>query len=159
MQNKGFSRAQSEMTCIAIVGSGHVGGTLGQRLAQAGHEVIFGSRHPSAAKIERLVSDSPGSRADTNSNAVSSADVVILATPWDATREIVSSLGDFHRKVLIDCTNPIGEGLTLTHSGTTSGGEQVAHWAHNARVVKCFNHVGFEIMAQPEVLRRHQICF
>ncbi|MGA2737390.1 MAG: NAD(P)-binding domain-containing protein [Bryobacteraceae bacterium] len=31
---------------IPIIGSGNVGGTLGVRWAQAGHDVIFGSRHP-----------------------------------------------------------------------------------------------------------------
>ncbi len=31
---------------IGIIGAGHVGGALGTRWAQAGHQVIFGSRNP-----------------------------------------------------------------------------------------------------------------
>lgn len=31
---------------IGIIGSGAIGGTLGKLWAQAGHEIVFSSRHP-----------------------------------------------------------------------------------------------------------------
>jgi 8-hydroxy-5-deazaflavin:NADPH oxidoreductase len=53
-------------------------------------------------------------------------------------------------KVLIDATNPLLPNLAGVEYGTTtSGAEQVAGWAHGARVVKAFNTVGFNIMANP----------
>jgi 8-hydroxy-5-deazaflavin:NADPH oxidoreductase len=35
---------------IGIIGSGHIGGTLGLLWAKAGHEVLFSSRHPDELK-------------------------------------------------------------------------------------------------------------
>jgi len=40
---------------IGILGSGNVGGTLGTRWAQRGHQVAFGSRDPQAADMKQLV--------------------------------------------------------------------------------------------------------
>ena len=52
--------------------------------------------------------------------------------------------------MLIDATNPIGPGMVLTHGTTDSGAEQVARWAMNARVVKAFNSIGVEVMANAQ---------
>ena len=35
---------------IAVLGTGDVGGTLGRRWAQKGHQVVFGSRNPGEEK-------------------------------------------------------------------------------------------------------------
>ena len=34
---------------VAVIGKGKIGGTLGRALAQAGHEVSFGSRNAAGA--------------------------------------------------------------------------------------------------------------
>jgi NADPH-dependent F420 reductase len=136
---------------IAIIGTGNVGGTLGPRWAEAGHEVIYGSRDPEGAKVQELVAESGGrSRADTVRDAVAAGDIVILAIPWDVTEGVISEAGDLAGKILVDCTNPIAanlRGLTLGH--TISAGEQVAGWARGARVVKAFNTTGSGNMALP----------
>ena len=48
---------------IAIIGAGNVGGGLGTGLAQAGHEVVFGVRHPDSEKTRAALKAAPGSRA------------------------------------------------------------------------------------------------
>lgn len=135
---------------IGIIGSGNVGGALGTRWAANGHSVVFGSRHPDSAQMLELVAKAPGSRAVANAEAVKHADVILLATPWDATKEIIDSLGDLSGKVVLDTTNPIAPDLSgLSIGTTTSAGEQVAQWLPGANVVKAFNTVGNNVMADP----------
>jgi hypothetical protein len=136
---------------IGIVGSGNVGGALGTRWAQAGHRVVFGSRNPASDAMRELVAKAgPNARAASLMEAVAAAEAVLLATPWPATRAAIEGSGDLAGKVLIDATNPLLPDLTGVECGaTTSGGEWVAGWALGAKVVKAFNSVGANIMANP----------
>ncbi|MBV8071115.1 MAG: NADPH-dependent F420 reductase [Acidobacteriaceae bacterium] len=136
---------------IGIIGSGNVGGTLGKRWAKAGNTVVFSSRDPQSEEMKKLLSEA-GSSASAGSaeQAVKSGEVIVVATPWPATREALQSAGNFNGKVLIDATNPLKSDLSLDAGMTTSGAEQVAGWAAGARVVKAFNTVGNNIMANPK---------
>ena len=40
---------------ITVIGTGNVGGTLGRRWAEAGHDVTFGTRDPSSDKVKQLL--------------------------------------------------------------------------------------------------------
>ena len=133
---------------IAIIGAGNVGATLGRRFADAGHAVIHGVRSPDDSKHAGIARDRV--TQDTIARAVASADVAIIATTWAPAQDAVRAAGNFGGKVLIDATNPIGPGMVLTHGTTDSGAEQVARWAVNARVVKAFNSIGVEVMANAQ---------
>ena len=134
---------------IGIIGSGNVGGALGSRWAKLGHEVIFGTRNPQGIDVQQLAAKASGKTSVAAlADAAREGDVVLLSTPWPATQQIIAGLGDLKGKILIDATNPLLPDLSgLTHGTTTSGGEQVASWARGARVVKAFNTVGANIMA------------
>jgi len=136
---------------IGIIGSGNVGGTLGTRWAQAGHNVIFGSRNPASDAMRQLAAKAgTTARAASFQEALQAAELLLLATPWPATQSALEGLGDITGKVLIDATNPLLPDLTGLECGTTtSAAEQVARWARGAKVVKAFNTVGFNIMANP----------
>jgi predicted dinucleotide-binding enzyme len=136
---------------IGIIGSGNVGGTLGKGWARVGHHVMFGFRDPNSSDAKSLVQDAgPSASAGTIADAANHGDAILLATPWDATQQVLTGAGDISRKVLIDATNPLLPGLAgLAVGCTTSGGELVAQWAPSARVVKALNTVGFNVMANP----------
>jgi predicted dinucleotide-binding enzyme len=134
---------------IGIIGSGNVGGALGGRWAKLGHEVIFGTRNTQGSDVQQLAAKASGKTSVAAlADAAREGEVVLLSTPWPATQQIIAGLGDLKGKILIDATNPLLPDLSgLTHGTTTSGGEQVASWARGARVVKAFNTVGANIMA------------
>ena len=146
---------------IAVIGSGNVGGTLGTRWAGGGHTVTFSSRHPDSPEIRQLVARAGGNaRAASVAEAAAASDVVLIATPWRATRQGIESAGSLTGKILIDATNPLSAGLDgLELGNTSSGGEQVASWAPGAKVVKAFNTIGFNVMANPRFGDRAALLF
>jgi NADPH-dependent F420 reductase len=136
---------------IAILGTGRVGGALGAGWAGKGHRVVFGSRDPHGERVRRqLEALEPNLQAASPADAAHSAEVVVLATPWQAAQATLATAGDLSGKVLIDCINPLTEdfrGLDIGH--TTSAAEQISQWAPGAKVVKAFNTVSAGAMADP----------
>ncbi len=55
---------------ITVLGTGRIGGTVGRKWAEAGHEVSFGSRDPTADKVRSLL-DSIQGQAEAGSYAES----------------------------------------------------------------------------------------
>lgn len=129
---------------IAILGAGNVGGALGKGWAAKGHSIFYGVPEPQSEKVRALLkSIGPNARAGSVKDAAASAEVVVLATPFPATRDAVAAAGNLSGKIVVDCTNPLKpdlSGLTVGHD--SSAAEQVAQWASGARVVKAFNTTG-----------------
>jgi 8-hydroxy-5-deazaflavin:NADPH oxidoreductase len=132
---------------IAVIGTGSVGGTLGRRWAELGHSVCFGVRDLADAGAKTLIGQVKGdAKLASVRDAVKDAEVVVLATPYQANAAAIASAGDLSGKILIDATNPIGENFTLAVGPNTSSAEEVAKLARGARVFKAMNQVGFEVM-------------
>lgn len=140
---------------IAIIGAGNVGGTLGAAWARKGHQIVFGVRNPNGEKVKKLVADNKGTTAANIPQAVRQCDIVLLATPWQGAQETLQSAGSFAGKVVIDVINPLEsspafleKGLLVGH--TSSASEQIALWLEGAKVVKAFNTIGAQNMADPK---------
>lgn len=127
---------------IAVIGAGRVGRALGQAWAKRNFPVCFGVTD--LAKHQDLAAD-PRWPVRSVADAIASADVVVLATPYAAALHVASSMADWRERILIDATNPIAPGMSGLLVGTdSSGAQEIAARAQNARVVKAFNTTGFE---------------
>lgn len=82
---------------IAILGAGNVGSTLGKGWANAHHQIVFGVRDPQSEKVQALlVQTGNQASAATVPDAVKDADVVVLATPWQAVQAVLESAARSH---------------------------------------------------------------
>jgi len=142
-----------EQMKIGIVGAGRMGLGLGLRWARERHEVLF-SYARDLAKLERHVRPAmPWARVGTPPEAAAFGDVVVLAVPWAAHRDALEQTGSLAGKVLVSLVNPLNETYSdLVVGHTTSGAEEVAKLAPEARVVEAFNAVFAETL-QSESLR------
>ncbi|MBS1716857.1 MAG: NADPH-dependent F420 reductase [Armatimonadetes bacterium] len=128
------------MAKIAIIGNGNVGGTLGKRWTEAGHEVVFGVRDPG---------QSTGSvNIASVEEAVAGSEIVVFATPYSALAPLAASL-EVGARTLIDCTNPINADFSGLLPIATSAAEELAAATGSKKVVKAFNTIGFNIMENP----------
>jgi predicted dinucleotide-binding enzyme len=101
---------------------------------------------------EVLKAAGSNARAAQASETVAGSDVVVVATPWPAAKEVLARAGSFAGKIVIDLLNPLLPDLSgLEVGGTTSAAEMVAAWCPGAHVVKAFNTVGYAVMANPVV--------
>lgn len=140
---------------IGILGFGNVGGTLGRRWASKGHAVVFGVRRTEDAELQAAIEEGARAghqlRAASMAEAAANSEVIVLATPWGAVQEVLRNVGPLPGKILVDATNPLLPGLSGLEVGRdSSAGELVAAWRPEAKVVKCFNTVGYNIMADPK---------
>jgi len=137
---------------IAVIGTGNVGSALGQRFAEAGHVVVFGSRNPDSPSVRELVATSgPNASATTQRDAAQAADIVVLAVPWDVVETLTVALGDLADKIVIDPTNPrrITEDGLRDYAFSDSNAERIQTLAPDAWVVKAFSTLGAATMLNP----------
>lgn len=135
---------------LAFVGVGNVGGALAECYGRLGHEILVAARDAGSRSVREVVARVPGARALSPVDGVSAADVVFLATPYAGNEEALRAIGPaLDGKVLVDCTNPVGAGLTHGLGSTRSGAEAVQASAPQARVVKAFTIYGYENLAEP----------
>ncbi len=130
---------------IAIIGTGHVGGALATRWANAGHQIFLGVQDQTTFKGKALLSN-PNTTVHSTLDAVKSAEVILIATPATAAIEVTKSLGDTTGKIIIDAMNVVmGKGPV----GFTNTADAILANTKTRDVVKCFNTTGFNNMENP----------
>lgn len=130
---------------IAFIGYGNVGAPLADHLQRAGHEVILAAENPASGSAQKALQRNPGLKTAPPREAVKGADVVFLATPFQANEAAITAVAsELEGKILVDCTNPVGPGLTHGLNNVRSGSEMVQSLAPKSRVVKAFTIYGFE---------------
>lgn len=130
-----------------IIGAGNMGSAFVKQLHAAGHQVRVTAKD--TAKAAALAGQYPGARAVAVQGAAADADVVVLATGYGDAVSALHSVGQLSGKVVIDITNPLTAdymGLSLGHS--TSAAEEIARAVPEAIVVKAFNTVFAQVLAE-----------
>jgi 8-hydroxy-5-deazaflavin:NADPH oxidoreductase len=133
---------------IGILGSGHIGGSLGILLAKAGYDIFFSSRHPDTLK-DLVRTAGPKARAGSVDEAVAFGDVIVLSLPLKAVPELDAKIKEALKgKIVIDTSNPYPErdGKIAEEARKEPGGMGtfVARLLPGARMVRAFNSVYFE---------------
>ena len=132
---------------VGILGSGLMGGKLGTIFARAGHEVVF-SYARSEDKLRKLAQEAGGNaRPGTPREAAQEADALLLAVHWSRMDDVLAQAGDLSGKVIVSCSLPMNAddtGLVVAH--TSSGTEELAKRAPEARWVSAFNTVPSEVL-------------
>lgn len=133
---------------LGIIGSGNIGKSIGSWAAKLGYEVTFSAKDEEHARQAAAASGN-GAKAASVRDAVAESELVLLAVPYDATKEILNDVRPLLRgKVLIDATNALTEDMSELQVGhTTSAAEEIAKLVPEARVVKAFNTVFAQVYA------------
>ncbi|MEU2427622.1 NAD(P)-binding domain-containing protein [Streptomyces sp. NPDC007851] len=131
---------------VYIVGTGNMAGGIATRALAGGHTVRLVGTDPAKADAlakalaERVAGADVGPAVP---DAVGSADVVVLAVPFDAAREVVAEYADrLVGKTVVDISNPVDFATfdSLTVPADSSAAQQLAKAAApGTHVVKAFN--------------------
>jgi len=90
---------------IGIIGSGHIGGTIGGLWVKKGHPVTFSSRHPEELK-EMVTNLGSLAQAGTVEQAVAFGDVLFIAVPYGALAQVGKDhAAAMQGKVMLDACN------------------------------------------------------
>jgi 8-hydroxy-5-deazaflavin:NADPH oxidoreductase len=135
----------------AIIGVGNLGGTVARHLVGGGESVVLASKDEAHAKA---LADELGPNASAASveDAIAGADVVVLATWLEQTRELVPARTRlFDDKVVVDPSNPIGfengQMIRTLPEGESSGSVVAGLLPTGAHYVKAFGTLGADQLA------------
>ncbi|BCB90509.1 NADPH-dependent F420 reductase [Phytohabitans suffuscus] len=130
---------------IAIIGAGHIGGTLAKHLTEAGHNVaIANSRGPDTLRrMESQLGDH--ARAVTAEQAAAFGDVVIVSIPFGHYTDL--PIAGTAGKTVVDTTNydPDRDGpIAELDDGSTTSSELMQRHLPQAAVIKAFNSMRWD---------------
>ncbi|ROL70329.1 NADPH-dependent F420 reductase [Pseudomonas chlororaphis] len=131
---------------ITVIGTGNMGSAFAKQLSSAGHSVRITGRDIEKANV--LAAQFANVSAFPAAEALGDSDVVVLATAYTDAAAALQSLGDLTGKVVIDITNPLSaDYMSLTIGHVTSASEEIAKAVPQAHVVKAFNTLFAQVLA------------
>jgi predicted dinucleotide-binding enzyme len=130
----------------AIIGVGNLGSALARKLVAGDETVVLAAADETHAKA--LADElGPNATAASVEDAIAGADVVVLATWLDQTRELVPAQAPLlENKVVVDPSNPIGfengQMVRTLPEGESSGSVVAGLLPASAHYVKAFGSLG-----------------
>ncbi|MCS3468938.1 putative dinucleotide-binding enzyme [Pseudomonas sp. JUb42] len=131
---------------ITVIGTGNMGSGFAKQLSAAGHSVRVTGRD--ITKAQALADQYANVSAYAPAQALGDSEVVVVATAYADAASALQSLGDLTGKVVIDITNPLSaDYMSLTIGHVTSAAEEIAKSVPQAHVVKAFNTLFAQVLA------------
>ncbi len=130
---------------IGVIGSGRIGGTVGELWVKAGHQVMFSSldlEHDKALAA-RL---GTGASAGTPKEAAAFGEALLISVPYSALPQLGRDLGDLLKgKIVLDTCNPSPgrDGDMAIEAKAKGTGVASPQFLPGARLVRAFNSVGY----------------
>ena len=134
-----------EKLAVAVLGAGHIGGTLGKKWSVAGYDIRFGVNDLAGKNAQAL-------RAELGTGVVigtiedvlqGDPTVVVIALPGGIIESVAQTYAtQLNGRIIIDAANRMGEDSmhNLAH---------FQHYTPQAQVYRAFNSLGWENFAEP----------
>jgi 8-hydroxy-5-deazaflavin:NADPH oxidoreductase len=135
---------------IGVLGSGHMGSTIGGLWVKAGHPVLFSSRHPDELK-ELVTGLGALARNGTVSQAISFGDALFVAVPYGALPQLGQEYGDALKgKITLDACNAVAarDGAIAAEVERNGIGVTSQKYLAGTRLVRAFNTLSYMIFAR-----------
>src|ERR1700733_12439985 len=161
---------------IEIIGAGVLGSNLARLLARSGiPATLSNSRGPQS--LAGLVKElGPTIKAGTVEEAAS-ADMVVVAVRWVDAEKVLGKLPAWNGRIVIDGTNPVlflepgspetkdpsnplaAYGIKVVDLGGEASSRVLSRFVPGARVVKAFNHLEANSLAEPKASGGQRVLF
>jgi len=133
---------------LTFIGIGNVGLALATRFSTIGHTITIAARDAQSESVRKALASLRSLKVQDPASAVRDADIVVVATPFSAAQPALLSCGDgLAGKLVMDCTNPVGAGLTHGLESKSSGTAALQRHFPGTHFVKAFSIYGFENFA------------
>ena len=137
---------QTKQTIAVIGATGNMGRAISRSLAKGNYRLLLCARNPQdtmelAGEIKATQPSADVESMDCKINASWEADIVIMAVPFDAEREIAEKIREMvNQKIVVSIANPLNSSFDgLVTPPDTSAAEELQQLLPHAKVVKAFN--------------------
>jgi predicted dinucleotide-binding enzyme len=129
---------------IGVIGAGHIGGNVAERLVKSGHDVAIANTR--GVDGVRDIAERVGAKPATIEDAAGYGDVVFEAIPLGAYETLPADA--LRGKVVVDASNyyPGRDGAIAEVENGTPSSRLVADHLDGARVVKAFNTIPAQLI-------------
>jgi predicted dinucleotide-binding enzyme len=134
---------------IGVIGSGHIGGTIGGLWVKAGHPVMFSSRHPEELK-DLVAGLGSLAQAGTVEQAIAFGDVIFIAVPYKALPQVGQDYdAALKGKIVIDACNATAarDGAVTDEVNKNGIGVTSQKYLPGTRLVRAFNSLNYMVFA------------
>jgi predicted dinucleotide-binding enzyme len=161
---------------IGIIGSGALGSNVARALARKGLAATISNRR-GPASLAPLIDELGSSIKAVTVQEAAAADIVVVAVRWVDIGKALSGLPAWNGRIVIDATNPVefldpnspdandpsnplaAYGIKAIDLGGKHSSQVFREFVPGARVVKAFNHVDAQVLAQPDVAGGQRVQF
>jgi 8-hydroxy-5-deazaflavin:NADPH oxidoreductase len=136
------NRLHDDMTTFGIIGAGHIGSNVARAVIEHGHDVVIANSRGPETLADLVAELGPNARAATAEEAGAAGDVVVVAVPLGAYRDV--PVAPLAGKIVLDANNYYherdGRIPELDRGDATTFGLLQAHLPES-KVAKAFNHI------------------